>query len=46
MPRKKKELLTLFPEKASQIEQFLKEKKISFNDENDLLLLTAYLSTL
>ena len=46
MPRKKKELLTLFPEKVSQIEQFLKEKKISFNDENDLLLLTAYLSTL
>ncbi len=46
MPRKKKELLALFPENASQIEQYLKEKKISLSDEKDLLLLTEYLSTL
>lgn len=46
MPKKKKELLALFPEKASEVEKFVKEKKISFSDEKDLLLLTEYLSTL
>ena len=45
-PKKKKELLALFPEKASEVEKFVKEKKISFSDEKDLLLLTEYLSTL
>ena len=46
IPKKKKELLALFAEKSSQIEQFLKEKKIALSNEKDLVVLTEFLSTL
>lgn len=46
MPSKKKELLKMFPNNEKEIETFLKTNKISFKDEEDLILLVNYLDTL
>lgn len=46
MPTKKKELLKMFPNNEKEIETFLKTNKISFKDEEDLILLVNYLDTL
>ncbi len=46
MPKKNKDFLKLFPNYEKQITAFLKENKISLNDEKELLLLVNYLNTL
>lgn len=46
MPLKKKELLDLFPENKTKIEDFLKKNKTSFKEESDLISLIDYLNTL
>jgi hypothetical protein len=45
-PSNKKKLIDLFPQHKGSIESFIKDNKISFSDEKDLLSLTLHLSTL
>jgi hypothetical protein len=45
-PKNKKELLKLFPESKDKIENFLKENRISFKEEEDLVKLVTSFSTL
>lgn len=46
MPTKKKELLSLFPDKSSKLEEYLKKNKVSFDKENDLIGLVNFMNTL
>lgn len=46
LPSKKKDLLRNFPKHSKKIKQFLKENKISLKDENDLIKLSQFLTTL
>jgi hypothetical protein len=46
MPSKKKELVALFPNNKESIENYIKEKKVSFSNENSLIQLVDYLNTL
>ncbi|AWG24008.1 hypothetical protein [Flavobacterium kingsejongi] len=45
-PDSKKKLLALYPDKKSAIETYLKENKISFSKESDLIKLTAFIATM
>lgn len=45
-PKKKSDLLLLFPNNKQGIESFLKDKKISFNEEVKLIELVDFLNTL
>lgn len=45
-PKKKSELLLLFPNNKQGIETFLKDKKIAFNEETKLIELVDFLNTL
>ncbi len=46
MPKKKKELLALFPNNGKEIEGFMKTNKISLDDERNLIDLTKFLNSL
>lgn len=46
MPKKKKELLALFPNNEKDVEGFIKTNKISLDEENDLITLVKFLNTL
>ena len=46
MPRKKKDLLKLFPEHSNEVQAYLKTNKVDFNKESDLLILVRFLNTL
>lgn len=46
LPAIKKNLLSLFPKEKSRIEQFLKENKIDFSNENDLVKTVQFVETL
>lgn len=45
-PKNKKALQELFSQKADAISNYLKDEKISFKDENDLIKLTKFLATI
>lgn len=45
-PKNKKELLKKFPNKSSEISDFLKKNKISFSVEDDLIKLVRFLNSL
>ena len=45
-PDSKKKLLALYPDQKSALETFLKENKISFSKESDLIKLTAFIATM
>ena len=45
-PKKKSELLKLFPNNQVSIESFLTDKKISFSQESNLIELIDFLNTL
>ena len=45
-PENKKQLLKLFPTKKQEIEVFLKESKVSFNEDYDKVKIIDFLSTL
>ena len=44
LPAVKRSFKKLFPEKEKLLNQYLSEKKVNFNDENDLLRLLDYLN--
>jgi hypothetical protein len=46
MPKGKKDLIALFPNKKSEIQSFLKQNKISFKDESDIIKLSEFLGSL
>jgi hypothetical protein len=46
MPRREKDVLALFPEKANEIKAFIKEKNISLRDEKDIIDLVRFLNSL
>lgn len=46
LPTKKKELLSLFPEKSNDISSFIKSNKIKISKRGDLLKLISYINTL
>lgn len=46
LPKKKKKVIALFPEKADQIKAFLKENKIKFHKEKSLIKLVNFINTL
>lgn len=46
MPKKKKELLTLVPNNSSEIESYLKENKVAFDNEKNLIDLVKFMNTL
>lgn len=43
---KKKEILALFPDHKSEIQDFIKDQKISLKDEADLVTLVNYINTI
>jgi uncharacterized protein YneR len=43
-PNSKKKLIKLFPEKKTELETFIKENKIDFDKESDLIKLANYLA--
>jgi len=45
-PKNKKELLKMFPDKNKEISTFLKNNKLSFSKETDLIGLTKFLNTI
>jgi hypothetical protein len=46
VPATKKNILQIFPKNEADINEFIKEKKINFSKEDDLVELTGYLSKL
>lgn len=46
MPKGKKDLIALFPNKKSEIQSFLKQNKISFKEESDIIKLSEFLGSL
>jgi hypothetical protein len=46
IPKRKKEFLALFPEKATAIKEFMKENRIKLNKENSLKKLVKYINTI
>ena len=46
MPKREKDFLALFPEKANEIKAFIKQKDISLRDEKDIIVLVRFLNTL
>lgn len=46
MPKSKKEVLKLVPNNSAQAETYLKENKVSFDNENNLVQLVKFLNTL
>lgn len=46
LPKSKKSILKLFPDKKSQISSFIKENKIKTSNESDLVKLVNYISSL
>jgi hypothetical protein len=46
LPEKKKEILSMFPGKEKQIEAFIKENKLSVNEDADLNKLGTFLNSL
>ena len=46
MPSSKKELIAIYPNKKEAITTYLKENNFSCKDENDLIKITEYISTL
>lgn len=45
-PKNRRELRKMFPDKSSQISNFLKENNVSFSKEEDLITLTKFLNNL
>lgn len=45
-PKKKKEIERIIPGKEKEINTFMKESKISFSDEQDLIRLSVFINTL
>lgn len=46
MPKKKKDFLALFPNQAAAIEGYLKQNKVSFDNESNLIDLVKFMNTL
>ncbi|WP_156168344.1 hypothetical protein [Kordia zhangzhouensis] len=46
VPRRKKDVIKLFPGKEKEVEKFIKEKKIKTTKEEDLIKLINYINTL
>ena len=46
IPKRKKAFLALFPEKAAQIDEFIKEHNIKLNKEKSLKKLVQYINTI
>lgn len=45
-PKGKKELIALYPAKKAEIEAFLKENKVSFKEEKDMVKITEFIASL
>lgn len=45
-PKGKKELIALYPAKKAEIETFLKENKVSFKEEKDMVKITEFIASL
>jgi hypothetical protein len=46
MPKGKKDLIALFPNKKTEIQSFLKQNKISFKEESDIIKISEFLGGL
>lgn len=46
MPKSKKDLIAMFPNKKSEIQAYLKQNKVSFKDESDIIKLAEFLGSL
>lgn len=45
MAKSKKDLINMFPNKKTEIQSYLKENKVSFKDEKDIIKLVTFLET-